>query len=117
MPDYAEDSEITYRITIPAAGRRGFNTFTDGEKELLRPIAETLAMLDGNAFFTMDAGEGEWYEQYLVEAWYLWENNGGMDGWAGEASWAREERIRRSNPALNDMHEQYKIMMRLTDGK
>lgn len=33
-------------------------------KEILRPIAETLAMLDGNAFFGMgDTKNQEWYGQ------------------------------------------------------
>jgi hypothetical protein len=64
--------------------------FTDEEKAILRPIAETIAMLDGNAFFTMDTDKGEWYEQYLPEAWSLFKANGGLDGWAGEASWIRD---------------------------
>lgn len=78
---------ITYEL-----GMRGDATskvFTDDEKAMLRPIAETIAMLDGNAFFTMDCQQGEWYEQYLPEAWSLFENNGGLKGWAGEASWVR----------------------------
>lgn len=110
------DVEITYRLSIPHEGKRTFNSFTDEEKLLLRPIAETLAMLDGNAFFTMDPGFGaEWYEQYLVEAWYLWEANGGMSGWAGEASWARDHRIRSRNETLRGLHDQYRTAMALAE--
>lgn len=66
-------------------------TFTEQEKEILRPIAEVLAMLDGNAFFTMTTtnGDNEWYEMYLKEASYIYESNGGNEGWAGEASFAK----------------------------
>jgi len=117
MSEHAEDSEITYRIMLPANGRREFSSFTTEEKLLLRPIAETLAMLDGNAFFTMDLGDGaEWYEQYLVEAWYIWSGNGGMNGWASETSWAREHRMRQQSEMLMCLHEQYKTALSLMEG-
>lgn len=64
--------------------------FTDEEKVKLRPIAETLAMLDGNAFFTMNCGLGrEWYEMYLPQAYEVYIANGGDNGWAGEASFVK----------------------------
>ena len=63
--------------------------FTNKEKEILRPIAETLALLDGNAFFTMDNNGKEWYEMYLPEANMIYQSNGGDYGWAGEASFAK----------------------------
>jgi hypothetical protein len=89
--DEARDADrrpLPYSISAPEGGFK--NTFTDAEKAKLRPIAETLAMLDGNAFFTVNAGESrEWFEQYLPEASALYEGNGGDDGWAGEASFAR----------------------------
>ena len=88
--------------------------FTDEEKAILRPIAETIAMLDGNAFFTMDTDKGEWYEQYLPEAWSLFKGNGGLDGWAGEASWIK---IARSElPAVMDARESLRIALALTGG-
>lgn len=60
------------------------------EKKMLRPVAETLAMLEGNAFFGMDAESGvEHYEYYLPEAKALFDSNGGLSGWAGEASFAK----------------------------
>lgn len=82
-------------ITEPDDGWRAAEAFTEAEKTVLRPIAETLAMLDGNAFFGMETDNfGEWYEMYLPEAHALFESNGGLDGWAGEASFARDYRQR-----------------------
>lgn len=76
-----------YRELIPLKDLEEFST---REKEMLRPIAETLAMLDGNAFFTMSTNSGkEWYEQYIPEAHRLYESNGGDNGWAGEASFIK----------------------------
>lgn len=71
--------------------RGGWKTeFTPEEKAKLRPMAETIAMLDGNAFFTIPSIAGDWYEQYLPEAHALYEANGGDDGWAGLASFAKD---------------------------
>lgn len=79
-----------YRIPKPAEGWRSVESFTDAERAKLLPIAETLAMLDSNAFLTckIDGGRS-WAEQYLPEAYVLYENNGGDSGWAGEASFAK----------------------------
>lgn len=77
-----------YHINVPAGGWK--RDFSDVEKAKLRPIAETLAMLDGNALFGTDLGNGrEWYESYLPEAYVIYERNGGDGGWAGEASFAK----------------------------
>jgi hypothetical protein len=79
-----------YIVPEPEAGWKPLASFTVAEKAKLRPVAESLAMLDGNAFFTVDAGEGrEWYEGYLAEAHAVYEANGGDNGWAGEASFAK----------------------------
>lgn len=80
----------SYTIEPPSTGWRTIKSFTDEEKEKLRPIAETLALLNGNAFFTMESDVGEWYEMYLPEAHALYESNGGDGGWAGEASFAKK---------------------------
>ena len=86
--------------------------FTPEEKFWLRPIAETIAMLDGNAFFTVETSNGgEWYEQYLPEAWALWKSNGGIDGWAGEVGWVGKARFK--NPAVAAAWEQFKIVLEL----
>lgn len=93
--------QIHYNIPKPDAGWRPISGFTAEEKAKLRPICETLAMLAGNAFFGNKAsypeGDGEarrwvdceWWEQWLPQAYALYENNGGDLGWAGEASFAR----------------------------
>jgi hypothetical protein len=58
-------------------------------KKMLRPVAETIAMLDGNAFFGMRIGDHDWWEMYLPEADALFEANGGLAGWASAASFAQ----------------------------
>lgn len=79
-----------YHIPEPLSGWRTKASFSPGEKRKLRPIAETLAMLDGNAFFDVGPTDGgEWFEQYLPQAHALYEANGGDFGWAGEASFAK----------------------------
>jgi len=88
MNNYAKD------IGEPEGGWRDVASFTNNEKRLYRPIAETLAMLDGNAFFggiysDKDCEKREWYEMYLPEAAALVDNNGGFDGWAGEVSFLK----------------------------
>ena len=66
--------------------------FSQQEKAILRPIAEVLAMFDGNAFFglsTDENGEDMFYEQYLPDAWRVFKANGGLKGWASEASFIK----------------------------
>jgi hypothetical protein len=104
--------ELTYTLRLRDDVK---SDFTDEEKYQLRPIAETLAMLDGNAFFgaTIDNGR-EWYEQYLPEAWSLWMSNGGETGWPAGTAWMAEAQLRKENPALASVWEQYQIMLKLT---
>ncbi len=81
-------------------------------KEMLRPIAETLAMLDGNAFF----GIGDnilWYEQYLPEASALFESNGGLDGWAGLMGHVKEREFIRKNKTATEQYKQFQILLKL----
>ncbi len=78
--------ERAYEVDRPEGGWK--KTFTEIEKKKLRPIAETLAMRDGNAFFGSPT-EKEWYEYYLPEAHAIYESNGGDSGWAGLASFAK----------------------------
>lgn len=95
--------------------REGATTreYTAEEKQILRPIAEVLALLDGNAFFTMDLGDGrEWYEQYLPEAWTIFENNGGTKGWAGEMSWVRD--ATNDHPAVVEARRNLRIAKELS---
>lgn len=85
--------------------------FSKEEKAVLRPIAETLAMMDGNAFFGMslnDDGDDVWYEQYLQEAWRIWKANGGIKGWAGEASFAKA--VRHENEAVEEAYQNWWLL-------
>lgn len=77
---------LPYNIIPPDGGFRKIETFSPEEKKKYRIIAETLAMLDGNAFFGNDWDGNEWYEMYLPAAYQLYMNNGGDTGWAGESS-------------------------------
>lgn len=92
---------------------REISSFSTEEKEWLRPIAETLAMLDGNAFFGSVhsyVGKWEWYEQYLPEAWSLFKSNGGITGWAGEVSWINPSA---DNPAVKSAWDEYMLVRNL----
>ena len=83
--------------------------FSIEEKAILRPIAEILAVLDGNAFFGADLGDGrEWYEQYLPEAKSIFDNTGGYDGAIMNASWVKE--MNPTNPAVREAYHTYKTI-------
>jgi hypothetical protein len=94
VSDFLRHLDIHYDIPMPEGGWREVESFDQAEVEKLRPIAETLAMLSGNAFFgnTYPDREGkdrQWYEMYLPQAHALYEANGGDAGWAGESSFAK----------------------------
>jgi len=82
----------TYKIHEPKDGWPKVKDMSEMEIEFLRPVAETLAMLDGNAFLSHMRADREdqtlrpWFTQYLPEAKALYESNGGRGGWAGYAS-------------------------------
>ena len=82
-------------------------------KEILRPIAETLAMLDGNAFFGSwtDHEEIEWYEQYLPEAYTLFQENGGIDGYPGEMGHVKRRKLIEANATTKELYEQLKVAL------
>ena len=85
--------------------------FTQKEKELLRPIAEVCAILDGNAFFGMtqnDAGEDTWYEQYLPEAWAVWKAQGKAGGWINQTSWAKD--LQHENDGVKDAYQTWRLL-------
>jgi len=81
-----------YDLDEPAGGWRTEDSFGEAEKAKLRPIAETLAMLDENAFFGLSGTRrhSDWYEQYLPEAAALYEGNGGDTRAAGLASFIKK---------------------------
>lgn len=98
---------LTYSIDVRKEYLK--NQFSEDEKELLRPIAETLAILDGNAFFNLPLNNGKaWYEQYLPEADYLFHYCGGKHP---DASWMKERN--HPNPSVREAWENYQIIKKL----
>jgi hypothetical protein len=102
-------SYVVYQISCPESGWPTLDQIPSHMKAILRPMAETLAMLDGNAFFGYMAADGsEWYEQYLPEAWAVFQNNGGMEGWAGEASFVYE--LNHENTEIAEAYESWRVL-------
>lgn len=98
-----------YKILEPINGWPKLDDIPAHMKPILRPIAETLAMLDGNAFFCIAGTNGsEWYEQYLPEAWTLFEDNGGMQGWSGQAHFVRE--LHHENAEVAQAYENWQML-------
>lgn len=86
-------------IQKPNTGWRDRTSFSPDERARLWPIAETLAMLDGNAFFVMNGEyQTDFVASYLPEASAIYESNGGDDGWAGEAILATANHPNAPNP-------------------
>ena len=89
--------------------------FTAEQKTMLRPLAETIAILDGNAFFGLDVddnGEDRWYEQYLSEAWLVYKANAGDKGWITQTSWMRN--LEHENDTVRDAYAQWQLLKRLS---
>ena len=107
--EYDVSHQRYYTIPKPEDGWRTVDSFSQEEKYLLRPIAETIAMLDGNAFFPHD--NYTWYEQYLPEAHALFERNGGIEGWAGTSHLARI--ARHENEAVREAYESWLMLKTL----
>ena len=70
--------------------------FSASEKRMLRPVAETFAMMDGNAFFDYSKDMPDHYEQYLPEAYALVSMNGGYDGVLAGASFVKAVKAEQS---------------------
>lgn len=99
--------EVSYKIERPDGGWK--RNFDDAEKQKLLPIAETLAMMDGNAFFTFE----NWCDSYLPEAHALYESNGGDTGWASECSWLRDLRFIQEDATLKDAYDKLQVLLAL----
>jgi hypothetical protein len=85
--------------------------FTDKQKKLLRPIAEVIALMDGNGFFGISSdenGEDIWYEQYLPEAYVIYKENGGDKGWASAVSWIQESK--HENASVRDAYQHWQLL-------
>ena len=107
--DEPEFHTVRYELHLPKDMR---TEFTEEENRKLRPIAEVLALLDGNAFFTMTLGNGmEWYEQYLPEACCIYEQTG---GWCDEVSWIKD--LQHENDAVREAYESYRMLKALSRG-
>jgi hypothetical protein len=85
--------------------------FTAHEKRILRPIAETIAIMDGNAFFGIqkdDNGKDTWYEQYLVEAWMVASYQNKINGWVNETSWVKD--MVHENPSVEEAYNNWQLL-------
>jgi len=75
-------------------------------------MAETLAMLNGNAFFGgVDTLGNPWWHQYLPEAWVVFQDNGGLDGWAGEAQFVKD--AHHENAEIAEAYESWRLLKRM----
>jgi hypothetical protein len=106
--DYLTPTKVSYYIIAPEEGWPTFDQIPDKLKYILRPIAETLAMLDGNAFFS---AENDWYVQYMPEAYVLFKDNGGINGWAGRAHWVTD--LNHENAEVAQAYENWRMLKKL----
>lgn len=89
------------------------HNWSEYEKRVLRPIAETIALLDGNAYFPHKLPDGrEWFEQYLPEAATIFYDNGGIDGWAGHMSWVSEQK--HENTSVREAYVTWQVLKKLS---
>jgi hypothetical protein len=99
--------KVTYEVERPDGGwRRIFND--DQYVAVLRPIAETLALMDGNAF------TGHW-NGYLSEADAIFRSNGGKGGWPEECSWIKRKMFIESDPVLKDLNDKLEMLLILKE--
>jgi hypothetical protein len=104
------------RLELDVPPNNYTRTYSEEEKQMLRPIAETLAMLHGNAFFTQQlTNEREWYEQYLPEAMALFESNGGVSGRAGAVSWIKD--LEHPSAAVKEAYDSWRALRSLSYAK
>ena len=114
-PEPLEPSDpktYTYTYRVEVSAELDQRKFSEEECRILRPIAETLAMLDGNAFF--GRGDDTHYQAYLPEAYQVFESNGGLRGWAGQASWLRD--LTHSHPDVREAYQNFWTLKNLMQG-
>lgn len=83
--------------------------FSPKQKMVLRPIAEVIAILDGNGFFGMtrdDNGDDTWYEQYLPEAWIIYRSNPSV---VHGTSWYQDH-IKHDNVTVSDAYTNWRLL-------
>jgi hypothetical protein len=96
-------------------GKSVKRTFTAKEKQQLKPIAEVLAILDGNAFFgltTDDHGEDTWYENYLPEAWQIFKCMGKDKGWISQTSWMKA--LEHENESVRQAYDHWRLLKKIS---
>jgi len=99
-------NECTYTVHRLTGGWR--RVFPPEYVDVLRPIAETLAMMDGNAFF--GNGFNAWI-QYLPEADALYRAN----SCPTDVSWLGPDH--RDDPTLQDAYDKYQALLALKNEK
>lgn len=103
----ATPKRVTYNIDVDT--KYVGCEFTEEDYQKLRTICEVLAMLDGNAFFQIE----EIWRSYIPEAKSLYESNGGDDGWAGQAEFAKIYLALEKDPELKELYNQFKFLAAL----
>jgi hypothetical protein len=108
----AQPETVNYNIDCPESGWPTLDEIPDRIKHMLRPMAETLAMLDGNAFFGMVGAHGNpWWQQYVPQAWVVFQGNGGLQGWAGEAQFVKD--TQHENASVAEAYESWRLLKRM----
>lgn len=102
----ASDDAAVYEIRRPDGGWK--RVFTPEDIEKLRPIAETIALMDGNGF------EEAW-QHYLPGADAVYRNNGGDTGWAGNCSWIKKTQAIKSDPTCRDLWDKLQILLAIKE--
>jgi hypothetical protein len=105
--DLGEDNKRQYEINRPDGGwRRNFED--EVYVKMLRPIAETLALIDGSAFI------GHW-SGYLSEADAIYRANGELDDWPNVCSWIKRKTLIESDPVLKDLNDKLEMLLILKE--
>lgn len=87
--------------------------FSQTEKMILRPIAETIAILDGNGFFGLsrdENGNDTWYEQYLQEAYMIYKSNPSV---VHGTSWYHDH-FEHENTTIHDAYMNWQLLRLLS---
>ena len=99
----------TFKISVAAEHHE--RVFTDEEKEILRPICETLALIDGNPFFTGTYEGRKIWELYLSYAYSVVSSNGGFCGWASQFSWIQD--AHHPNASVREAYQTLRTLKKL----
>lgn len=101
-----EVNVIRYDVHRPDGGWR--RIFTEEYIRIIRPIAETLAMMD------KEVVSRSW-ENYLQEADAIYRNNGGDTGWASQCSWIAREKSMMEDPSCRDLWNKLQLVLTIKE--